>query len=182
MTVKAGTRTIGDDVSIDQQTIVWSNASIGEGTTIAQESRIGWGASIGEDVDIGPQVVVRANASVGEGTVIGQQTTIGWNTVIGANVTIGEGCRIGSNVVIGDGVIIPDGTQIRSGSVLPGMVLHVCHNGLLLMIGYYKDELVAIGLGIEEQTHLPPTWIAVSVGCLLFGGALIALLPRDRME
>ena len=68
----------------------------------------------------------------------------------------------------------------QSGSVLPGMLLHACHNGLLMLMSYYKDELASAGFGIEEQAHMPIPWIACSVGTLLTGIVLIAVLPRAR--
>jgi sodium transport system permease protein len=48
---------------------------------------------------------------------------------------------------------------VRSGSVFPGMVLHACHNGVLLTISHYQEWLEAQGIGIEEQTHLPAGWL-----------------------
>ena len=54
--------------------------------------------------------------------------------------------------------------RLRSGSVLPGMVLHALHNGLLLSVSYYRDELLARGWGVEEETHLPLTWHARCIG------------------
>jgi len=66
----------------------------------------------------------------------------------------------------------------QSGSVLPGMLLHASHNGFLMMLSYYKDELAARGIGIEEQSHMPPLWIGTSVAVLVTGLFLIAVLPR----
>jgi ABC-2 type transport system permease protein/sodium transport system permease protein len=68
----------------------------------------------------------------------------------------------------------------RSGSVLPGMVLHGCHNGLLLMIAYYRDELAARGWGLQEQAHLPAGWLAVSALVVLVALGLLELLGRRR--
>lgn len=68
----------------------------------------------------------------------------------------------------------------KSGSVLPGMFLHACHNGLLMSMAYFKDELAARGFGIEEQTHLPMSWVAISVFSLIFGIVFIAFLPTKR--
>ena len=48
---------------------------------------------------------------------------------------------------------------VRSGSVFPGMVLHACHNGVLLTISHYQEWLEARGIGIAEQTHLPAGWL-----------------------
>jgi len=61
----------------------------------------------------------------------------------------------------------------RTGSVLPGMLLHVCHNGLLLMIAYYRDELTARGWGVEERTHLPISWLAAATVGITVGVAII---------
>ena len=68
----------------------------------------------------------------------------------------------------------------QSGSVYPGMLLHACHNGLLMMLAYYKDELSAMGFGVEEQAHMPYSWIAMSVVALLFGIVFIAWLPSSE--
>jgi ABC-2 type transport system permease protein/sodium transport system permease protein len=63
----------------------------------------------------------------------------------------------------------------RTGSVLPGILLHVCHNGLLLMIAYYGDELAARGWGIDERTHLPASWLAAATVGIALGVAIIVL-------
>ena len=67
---------------------------------------------------------------------------------------------------------------LRSGSVLPGMLLHVCHNGLLISIAYYQADLERLQIGIEETQHLPALWIlaAVTVGALAV--AMIAWATR----
>jgi ABC-2 type transport system permease protein/sodium transport system permease protein len=57
----------------------------------------------------------------------------------------------------------------RTGSVVPGMVLHVCHNGLLLMLSYYQKDLAERGWGIQEQSHMPVTWL-VAAGIALVAG------------
>lgn len=66
----------------------------------------------------------------------------------------------------------------QSGSVVPGMLLHACHNGLLLMIAYYKDELQELGWGVAETTHLPAALVVASVLCVVLGIALAGLLGR----
>lgn len=48
----------------------------------------------------------------------------------------------------------------RTKSVWPGILLHTCHNGFLVTIGYYKDWLEANRVGIQEQEHLPANWLA----------------------
>lgn len=65
-----------------------------------------------------------------------------------------------------------------SGSVVPGMILHVLHNGLVLLLGYYEPQLVAAGWLSEGQEHLP-TWLLTSAGGLaVVGLAWLAALRR----
>jgi len=63
----------------------------------------------------------------------------------------------------------------RTGSVLPGILFHACHNGLVSMIAYYGDELAARGWGIEERTHLPVSWLAAATVGTALGAAIIAI-------
>ncbi len=67
----------------------------------------------------------------------------------------------------------------RSGSVLPGILLHVSHNGLLLMLAYYRDWLIERGWGVQEQQHLPATWLIASLLALAVGGGLLELAGRS---
>jgi hypothetical protein len=53
------------------------------------------------------------------------------------------------------------------------MLVHVFHNGFLILVFYYKDELAARGWGVEETSHLPASWILLAaLGC----GLAIAVL------
>jgi ABC-2 type transport system permease protein/sodium transport system permease protein len=52
----------------------------------------------------------------------------------------------------------------RTKSVFPGMLLHATHNGLLVLIGRYQDDLAKWGIGVQEQQHLPPLWL-LAAGC-----------------
>jgi ABC-2 type transport system permease protein/sodium transport system permease protein len=66
----------------------------------------------------------------------------------------------------------------RTGSVLPGMLLHACHNGLLLTIACYREALMERGWGIAEQSHLPATWLTASVICIAAALVLLQLTTR----
>ena len=68
----------------------------------------------------------------------------------------------------------------RSRSVLPGILLHACHNGLLLMVLYYQEELVARGWGIAERSHMPASWLAVSSVVAVIGLALVWFSARAK--
>ncbi|EMI52994.1 sodium extrusion ABC transporter,permease protein [Rhodopirellula sallentina SM41] len=61
----------------------------------------------------------------------------------------------------------------RSGSVLPGMLLHFLHNGLLELVARYHEKLNFLGSEIEESRHLPVAWLAVTGGCVVIGIAII---------
>lgn len=67
----------------------------------------------------------------------------------------------------------------RTASVLPGMVLHGIHNGLLLVLAYYHDELAARGWGIQQQTHLPTTWLLLAAAGVILGLSLVWKRPRS---
>lgn len=43
----------------------------------------------------------------------------------------------------------------RSGSVYPGMLLHVIHNGFLVTVSEYEERLTELGIGISDHQHLP---------------------------
>jgi ABC-2 type transport system permease protein/sodium transport system permease protein len=74
---------------------------------------------------------------------------------------------------------------LRSGSALPGMLLHASHNSLLLLAAYYQKELAAWGWGLDQSANietagLPASWlVAAAIGAAV-GFALVALATRRR--
>lgn len=68
----------------------------------------------------------------------------------------------------------------RTQSVLPGILLHATHNGLLLMVAYYQDELQSRGWGVAEQTHLPRGWLLCAAGGMCVGVSIVWLSSRAR--
>ena len=68
----------------------------------------------------------------------------------------------------------------RSGSVLPGMLMHLVHNGLLELVGRYHERLEFLGAGFDDQTHLPPAWLIPAITLTLLGLAIIAWGTRRR--
>lgn len=68
----------------------------------------------------------------------------------------------------------------RTGSVIPGIVLHACHNGLLMMIVHYREKLEGLGWGVEEEAHLPAIWLAAAAGCVVIAAGLLVLGTRKR--
>jgi hypothetical protein len=65
-------------------------------------------------------------------------------------------------------------------------VMHAVHNGLLLSVNHWQEELAAQGWGVQEQAHLPMEWLAMSALGLVVGAGLLlassALTERDLSE
>jgi ABC-2 type transport system permease protein/sodium transport system permease protein len=70
----------------------------------------------------------------------------------------------------------------RSGSVLPGMVIHFVHNGLLNLVLYYADELTFLGEGFDNQAHLPPHWLGIAGAIVAAGAALVWVSTRGNQK
>lgn len=70
----------------------------------------------------------------------------------------------------------------RSGSVIPGIVLHMIHNGLLLSTAIWSEQIEAWGWGVEEQTHLPLWCLAVSAVAVGVGLVLLFLIRPPQRE
>jgi ABC-2 type transport system permease protein/sodium transport system permease protein len=69
--------------------------------------------------------------------------------------------------------------RLRTGSVIPGMILHATHNGLLLTMAHNRDYLASRGWGTEQQEHLPLTWlVAAGIGVVIAGYLLVASTRR----
>jgi sodium transport system permease protein len=69
----------------------------------------------------------------------------------------------------------------RSASVLPGMLLHACHNGAALTVAYYVQDLDVGSWGILDQPHLPGGWLALAAGGALLGASAFVLRPRQPL-
>ncbi len=72
--------------------------------------------------------------------------------------------------------------RLRTGSIVPGILLHTLHNSLLLSVIYYQDELKARGWGFEEQKHLPLTWQALGLLGIVAGAGLLVLTTRRTFK
>ena len=62
----------------------------------------------------------------------------------------------------------------RTGSVLPGMLLHGCHNGLLILLTYNQTNEAAV----SEPDHLPWQLLAGAAVILPIGLALIQFFSK----
>jgi ABC-2 type transport system permease protein/sodium transport system permease protein len=69
----------------------------------------------------------------------------------------------------------------RTGSVLPGMLLHACHNGAALSVAYHVQDLDIDSWGILDQPHLPRSWL-IAAACGTLGGIVMLELGRRRAK
>jgi ABC-2 type transport system permease protein/sodium transport system permease protein len=65
--------------------------------------------------------------------------------------------------------------RYRTGSVIPCMLLHVVHNGFVLLIVHWRDALTERGFGVEGASHLPATWLAVAAAGAAVAVVMLAL-------
>jgi sodium transport system permease protein len=72
------------------------------------------------------------------------------------------------------------GLRMRTGSLLPGMFMHVLSNGLLLCAAYYRDELMEAGWGMTESEHLPATWLVGATVAVVLGAGILAMSRPNR--
>ncbi len=70
----------------------------------------------------------------------------------------------------------------RSGSVLPGMLMHFVHNGLLELVGHYHENLAFLGADFDNQTHLPPAWIAIATSIAVVGIVIVWAGTRHHSD
>ncbi|MCA9003690.1 MAG: CPBP family intramembrane metalloprotease [Planctomycetaceae bacterium] len=68
--------------------------------------------------------------------------------------------------------------NVRSRSVIPGILLHMIHNGLLITIASYQNYFADWEINIENQKHLPVSWLAGSLLVVVIGFALVRLSNR----
>jgi sodium transport system permease protein len=68
---------------------------------------------------------------------------------------------------------------LKTGSVWPGIMLHCIHNGLLLTVSNYTEQLKAWGIGSGEQEHLPASWL-IGAGVLAMGAMAVLVMQRPR--
>jgi sodium transport system permease protein len=69
----------------------------------------------------------------------------------------------------------------RTGSVLPGMVLHVVHNGLLLTIAQQRDWITARGWDVENSQHVPAEWLWGAAAVAVVGAIAVFAATRTRL-
>jgi ABC-2 type transport system permease protein/sodium transport system permease protein len=61
----------------------------------------------------------------------------------------------------------------RTGSVLPGIVIHVIHNSLVFLALYYQEDLRQQGWLDLEGAQVPVNWMLLAAGGLALGAGLL---------
>ncbi len=70
----------------------------------------------------------------------------------------------------------------RTGSVLPGMVLHGVNNALVLVPVFYEKQLADLGIGTLHTEHLPLAWIAGGAVAVCVGALVLFLSTNPAHE
>ena len=70
----------------------------------------------------------------------------------------------------------------RSGSVIPGMLMHFLHNGLLNLVGHYHKRLNWFGDRFDDQAHLPLAWIVGGLVAVIAALIWIRVTTRGDYE
>jgi len=90
-------------------------------------------------------------------TIVAAALLFGLFHVVSGNAFLPE--RFLPSVFLG---LILGWVRWKSGSVIPAMIMHSMHNAVLLTVTYWQTELLGRGIGIEEESHLPLTWIGIA--------------------
>jgi ABC-2 type transport system permease protein/sodium transport system permease protein len=74
---------------------------------------------------------------------------------------------------------------VRTGSILPGMLLHAVHNSLIVLLFRFQDQIEQAGWGLEqtadvENAHLPATWLVAAAIIAAVGFGLMLVATRER--
>lgn len=66
----------------------------------------------------------------------------------------------------------------KTGSVIPGIVLHATHNGLLLLMQTFEQQLKNLGIGTGPEQHVPALWLWGAASIIVVAAVLIAIDSR----
>jgi sodium transport system permease protein len=69
--------------------------------------------------------------------------------------------------------------RFRTGSVVPGIVVHLVHNSLLLSLSDLTPVLEKLKLNLNDESHLP-VWFLLAAGIVALGGAAMVVLSGNR--
>lgn len=111
--------------NIDQNTI-------GQGSTISDDSIVNGNIIMGKNSQIGDRVIINGNVIIGDNTKIIDGAMIDGNVVIGDNNVIKEYCKIFGNSTVGNNCVIGHGAELEGQIMNNTYLYHYCEvNGLL---------------------------------------------------
>ncbi len=70
----------------------------------------------------------------------------------------------------------------KTGSIWPGVAMHVTHNSLIVILGYNEMQLEEAGWDLGEDSHLPIGLLAAAAAAAALGIAGIWWSKRDRKD
>lgn len=70
----------------------------------------------------------------------------------------------------------------RTGSVLPGMLLHVLHNGLLIFVAHFEDYFATWDILTEQHQHLPSALLVTAGITVVVAFGILLKLPQNKAE
>jgi ABC-type Na+ efflux pump permease subunit/membrane protease YdiL (CAAX protease family) len=70
----------------------------------------------------------------------------------------------------------------RSGSIIPGILMHMLHNGIVVFLAYYQPQLSEYAWFPAEGAAIPVSWIGVSALVSLACVFALQLLPRQSFD
>jgi ABC-2 type transport system permease protein/sodium transport system permease protein len=115
---------------------------------------------------------LRARASVAT-SVVTTAIVFGAFHLIAPNPLASE--RFVSSTLVG---LVLGWLRWRTGTTLPGILMHTLHNGLLILVVYYQPQLTERGIGIARESHLPGDWLAAGLAAACAGLVAIYALTR----
>ena len=68
----------------------------------------------------------------------------------------------------------------RSGSIVPGILLHMLHNGLIAFLAYYQPELSKLSWFPQVDASIPTSWIIASAIVSAIGITVLLLSRPDE--
>lgn len=152
---------IGPDVKIGERVIIGANCNVGQGAAIGDDSRLHPGVSIYYGCQIGRRAIIHSGAVIGsDGFGFAREKDGTWVKIpqIG-RVLVGDDVEIGANCAIDRGAM--EDTLIGDGVIIDNLV-HVAHN---VKIG--RKTAIAACVGFAGSTH-------VGERCQFGGAAMIS--------
>ncbi|MEL7267908.1 MAG: CPBP family intramembrane glutamic endopeptidase, partial [Planctomycetota bacterium] len=69
----------------------------------------------------------------------------------------------------------------RSHSIWPGILVHLIHNGLIMVVARHKSFFEGLGLQAnDDSAHFPATWMAGAAIGVILGTAIVWLATREK--